>query len=144
MIDLKKLKEEEYLETLGVRKPTFEKMHEELKRAYEVQRHKGGRPNYKLELSDKLIIELLYLREYRTMHSLAVDYGVCKNEIWKIIHWVEDVLIKAAFLHIEGKKALLNPESEIEAILVDVMESEIERPKRGKNASIQARKNGIP
>ena len=102
MINIGNLKESEYKETLGVVKRTFESMLEALKSVYVSERSKGGRLNYKLTLTDKLVIALIYLREYRTMHSIAVDYGVCKNEIWEVIHWVENVLISADFLHIEG------------------------------------------
>jgi predicted DNA-binding protein YlxM (UPF0122 family) len=142
MINVEKLKESEYLETLGVRKVTFDKMLEELTRAYGEQRHKGGRLNYKLTLTDKLIITLIYLREYRTMHSIAVDYNVSKNEVWKVIRWVENTLIKSEFLHIDGKKVLLNPDSKIEAILIDVTECEIERPQKKQNLYYPGKKNG--
>jgi len=143
MIKIENLSESEYKETLGVLKITFERMLEELKRAYERDRSKGGRLNYKLTLTDKLIIMLIYIREYRTMHSIAIDYGVSKNEIWKVIRWVENVLIAADFLHIAGKKALLNRETPIDVVLIDVTECEIERPKKGQRAYYSGKKNDI-
>ena len=141
MVNIETLKESEYQEVLGVRKATFEKMLEELERIHEEERQKAGRPNYKLKVSDKLVIMLKYLREYNSMKSIAVDYNVSKNAIWKSIRWSEDILIKAKFLHIDGKKALLNPESEIEAVLIDVMESEIERPQKGQKNNYSGKKN---
>ena len=140
MIKIENLKESEYKETLGVMKKTFDSMLEQLKRVYASERSKGGRLNYKLTLTDKLVIMLIYIREYRTMHSIAVDYGVCKNEIWKAIHWVENVLIAADFLHIEGKKALLKPNAPIDVILIDVTECDIERPKRNQKAYYSGKK----
>ena len=81
------------METLGVRKTTFDRMLEEIECKYAIQRKKGGRPNYELTLCDKLVISLIYLREYRSMNSLAKDYDVCKNAIWKSIQFVENILI---------------------------------------------------
>ena len=101
---------------------------EEIEKSYAIQRKRWGRPNYKLTLTDKLVITLIYLREYRTMNALSKDYNVSKNEIWKAIRFAENILIKAEFLHIEGKKVLMNPEKEFEVVLIDVTECEIERP----------------
>lgn len=143
MINVEKLKENEYKETLGVAKKTFDNMLEEIKRVYAKGRRKGGRLNYKLTLTDKLVIMLIYLREYRTMHSIAVDYGVSKNEIWKVIRWVESVLIAADFLHIEGKKVLLKSDAPIDVILIDVTECETERPKKNQKDYYSGKKNDI-
>jgi len=143
MINIGNLREGEYKETLGVAKGTFDRMLEELERVYLSERSKGGRLNYKLTLTDKLVIALIYMREYRTMHSIAVDYGVSKNEVWKVIHWVENVLIAADFLHIAGKKALLKPDASMDVILIDVTECEIERPKKNQRAYYSGKKNDI-
>jgi len=140
MINIETLKEDEFLETLGVRKATFEKMLEVLNEAYETQRQKAGRPFSKLSVTDKLVVALLYLREYRTMHSLAVDYGVVKSTIFDAIRWVENILIKCNFLHIEGKKVLLNAQNPLEVILVDVMECEIERPTKNQKKYYSGKK----
>lgn len=144
MVNIETLKESEYQEILGVRKPTYERMLEELERVHQEESQKPGRPNYKLTVSDKLNITLKYLREYNSMKSIAVDYKVSKNAVWKSIRRTENILIKAKFLHIDGKKVLLNPESEIKAVLIDVMESEIERPKRGQKNNYSGKKNDTP
>ena len=142
MVKIETLKESEYQEILGVRKATYEKMLEELERVHEEESRKAGRPNYKLTVSDKLVIMLKYLREYNSMKSIAVDYNVSKNAVWKSIRWSENILIKEKFLHIDGKKVLINPESAIEAVLIDVMESEIERPQKGRKNNYSGKKNG--
>ena len=111
MINIGNLQESEYKESLGVSKTTFDRMLEELERAYASERSKGGRLNYKLTLTDKLVMVLIYIREGRTMQSIAMDYGVCKNEVWKAIHWIVDVLVRADFLYREGKKAFLKPDA---------------------------------
>jgi hypothetical protein len=64
----------------GVKPATFEKMLLILQTAYDVLHEKGGKPP-KLTVEDKLCITLKYLREYRTMDSIAAEYGVCKGTI---------------------------------------------------------------
>jgi hypothetical protein len=44
--------------------------------------------------------------------------------------WVENTLVKSGKFSLPGKKALYGDESEIEVVLVDVMESQVERPKK--------------
>ena len=140
MIDIKSLKEKDYQELLGIKKLTFDKLLGVLEQANEIEKQKPGRPNYKLTVCDKLVITLKYLREYPAMNSLAADYRVCKNAIWKSIRWVEDILIKQDFLHLEGKKALINTETPVEAVLIDVTECEIERPQKGQKKNYSGKK----
>jgi hypothetical protein len=59
----------------GVKPATFEKMRSILQREYDALHQKGGKPP-KLTVEDKLYIALKYLREYRTMDSIAAEYGV--------------------------------------------------------------------
>jgi hypothetical protein len=49
---------------------------------------------------------LKYLREYRTMDSIAAEYGVCKGTVCLVIQWVEDTLVKDGAFALPGKKAL--------------------------------------
>ena len=77
----------------GVKPDTFEKMRSILQKEYEILHEKGGKPP-KLTVADKLSITLKYLREYRTMDSIAAEYGVCKGSVCMSIQWVEDTLSK--------------------------------------------------
>jgi hypothetical protein len=54
----------------------------------------------------------------------------------------EYVLIKDGTFSLPGKKALLKSDMEYEVVLIDVTETPVERPKRGKNTTIQERKSG--
>jgi hypothetical protein len=73
----------------GVSPDTFKKMLSILQREYDILHQKGGKPP-KLTVEDKLCITLKYLRAYRTMDSIAADYGVCKGTVCLSIQWVED------------------------------------------------------
>jgi hypothetical protein len=88
----------------GVKPDTFEKMRSILQKEYDVLHHKGGKPP-KLTVQDKLSITLKY-REYRTMDSIATEYGVCKGTVCLSIQWVEDTLVKDGTFALPGKKKL--------------------------------------
>ena len=139
---LSKLRDEDYQELFGVKKSTFDKMLEVLERAYEEQSSRGGRPLSALSILDKLVITLQYYREYRTMQHIAFDYGVSKTAIWKSIRWVEGILIKCKEFALPSKRRLLG-DTPVQAVLIDVTECEIERPKKNKKCIIQARKRSI-
>ncbi len=55
--------------------------------------------------------------------------------------WIENILIKTKEFALPGRKALLNNDNEFEVILIDAVESPIERPK--KENSIQEKRKSI-
>jgi len=134
------LSEEQFRRISGVRKKTFEKMIEILSAAESVRRSKGG-PKPRLTLEDSLLATLEYLREYRTYAHIAVGYGVSESQIFRIIKWVEDTLIKDGTFSLPGRKALLKNDMEIEVVLIDATETPVERPKRGKRIGIPGKRS---
>jgi hypothetical protein len=126
----------------GVKPGTFEKMLSILQKEYDALHQKGGKPP-KLTVKDKLCIALKYLREYRTMDSIAAEYGVCKGTVCLTIQWVEDTLVKDGTFALAGKKALKRKSRSIRYIVVDVTESPINRPKRGQKAYYSGKKSVI-
>ena len=126
----------------GVEMSTFNKMKEILDKEYEIMHRKGGSPP-KMSVDDKLFATLKYLREYRTMESIAGDYGVSKSTICESIQWVENTLEKDGVFKLPGKKILKDADSSIEFIVIDVTESPVNRPKKTKNPIIPAKKSGI-
>ncbi len=139
---IEKLEEKEYQELFGVKKATFEKMLGILNEQFKKEHEKGGKPP-KLSVLDKLIIMLSYYREYRTMQNIAFDYEVTKGTICNSIHWAEDTLVKSGVFRLPSKRELYT-NTQIETILVDATEIEIERPKKDKNNTIQAKRKSIP
>jgi hypothetical protein len=113
-----------------------------LQKEYKVMHIKGGRPP-KLPPEDKLYITLIYLREYRTMDSIAAEYGVCKGTICLAIQWVEDTLVKYGTFALPEKKVLKRKSSSIQYIVVDVTESPINRPKKNQEEYYSGKKNAI-
>jgi transcription initiation factor TFIIIB Brf1 subunit/transcription initiation factor TFIIB len=134
-------KEAAFKRLYGVKPDTFEKMKDILQKAFNKLHQAGGRPP-KLTVAEKLAATLKYLREYRTMESIAADYGVAKSRISETIRWVEDTLAKDKTFKLPGKKALENEGSPIKYIVVDVTESPINRPKKNKKSGIRAKRSG--
>jgi hypothetical protein len=56
---------------------------------------------------------------------------------------IEDILSKAEEFHLPGKRQLQQSSSEIEVVIVDVSETEIERPKKNRNATKAGSKKAI-
>jgi hypothetical protein len=123
----------------GVLPETFDKMAVILQKEYDKQHKHGGSPS-KLSVSDKLTVTLKYLREYRTMESIGADYGVSKSTVCETIQWVENTLAKDKAFKLPGKKVLKKAENGIEYIVVDVIESPIQRPKKGQKEYYSGKK----
>ena len=139
---LKSYSDEQFRRITGVKRTTFEKMIEILRPRLKEKLSKGGRKPT-LNLEEMLLAALEYWREYRTYAHIAASYGIHESNMHRLIKWVEDVLIKDGTFSLPGKKALLKSDVEYEVVLVDVTESPVERPKRGKNSTILGRKSGI-
>jgi hypothetical protein len=99
-----------------------------LQKEYDALHQKGGRPP-KLAIKNKLDITLKYLREYRTMDSIAAEYGVCKGTVCLSIQCAEDTLTKNGAFALPGKKVLKRKSVSIACVVADVTESPINRPK---------------
>lgn len=136
---VKTLKPTEFKRLCGVYPDTFKDMVTVLK-AEKVWQKKTGRPS-KLSTEDQLLITLEYWREYRTYFHLGNSWGVNESTAYRIVRKVENILIKSGLFNLPGKKALLESNSEIEVIVVDVSEQEIERPKK-KQKSYYSGKQG--
>ena len=134
---IKGLFDEKFKRLTGVRRATFDKMIELLKEQYKRDRVKGGR-NRKISVEDILLMTLEYLREYRTYYHVAVNYGVSEGTAYKMVIWTEDTLINNKEFSLPKKKELIE-NNEVEVILVDAMESPIERPKRNQKKFTQER-----
>ena len=136
------MKEKDFRRQTGVKIETYEKMVKIVTEAHRAKKARGGRKN-KISVEKMVMMTLEYLRAYRTYFHIGKSYGVSESYAYKIIKWVEDVLIKDGSFALPGKKALLKNEIEQEVILINATETPIERPKRGKSFTIQARKSDI-
>ena len=140
---LESYKDEQFRRITGIKRETFAKMLEILFKAEEARRRKGGRKP-QLALTEMLLATLEYIREYRTYAHIAASYGISESQIFRIIKWVEDTLIKDGTFSLPGRKALLKSDMKFEVILIDATETPIERPKRGSVTGIQGKRNDTP
>ncbi len=116
-------KPDKFRRITGVLPATFELM------ASLVKSHKKtGRPS-KLSSQDQVMMTLEYLREYRTYAHVAMSFEIDEANCYRIIKKVEDVLIKDHRFKLP-KRTRVFDDLQIEAILIDVTESPIQRPKK--------------
>ena len=126
------------------KKETFDVVVEGLKVVYAVKHKRRGR-HAKLSLEDQLFMSLKYWRQYVTQKELSYEFEIGEATTHDTIVWVENTLIKNGKFRLPGKKALYGgDDSEIEIVLVDVMKSPVERPKKTKKDTIWVKRSVIP
>ena len=140
---MKDYSKENFRRITGVKRSTFKKMAEILAVAETQRRAKGG-PRPMLTVENMLLAALEYWREYRTYAHIAVGFELSESQIFRIVKWVENVLIKDGTFSLPGKKTLLKSNIEYEVVQIDATESPVERPKRGRKNGIQGRKSDTP
>ena len=131
--------EKKFRRITGVKRATFEKMVEILKKSYaEKHKRRGRKP--KLSIENQLLAALEYWREYRTYAHIAASYGIAESNIYRSIKWIENTLIKDGTFSLPGKKELLKSDTEYEVVLIDATETPVERPQKNKESITQERK----
>lgn len=138
-----KLSSQDFKRISGVSKETFKEMLKAIKSFYLKRKSKGGRKTL-LSPSDELLMMLEYYREYRTFKHLGVDYEVSESSAHYIVTKIEKILIEKPQFHLSKLKhfAPKNNDNNIDIKIVDVTESQCERPKKSKrNITLEKRKN---
>jgi len=95
---------------------------------------KHGR-NYKLPLAEMLMMMLMYYRTYNTQMQLGFMFGVDDSRVCRIIRLLEPLVAK--IISIEKNRELSQQEV---ALLIDVTEQPIERPKKGQKPYYSGKK----
>lgn len=135
---IKGIEDEKFRRLTGVKKSTFEKMIEILKQADEKKKAKGDGKN-KLYLENRLLMGVEYIRENRTYFHVGPKLW----DKWKYYIWHDQVdrrYVKHPDFALPWRKALLKSDAEYEVVLIDATENPIERPKKDKNITTQAKK----
>ncbi len=123
-----KLSSREFKRLTGVKRQTFRLM-VRLVKAEAKKKKKPGRRT-KLIIEDQILVTLQYWREYRTYFHISKDWKIAESTVCRIVKKVENILIQSRKLSLPGKKKLLDSSEDEKLILMDVMESPIERPKK--------------
>ena len=130
---------EEFKRLTGVSKETFAVMLECLQNGLS----RRGRPP-RLTLEDRLLMTLMYWREYRTLAHIGATYGVSEACVCRTVKHFENLLIQDKRFHLPGKRVLLEPNADFEIVLVDATECPCERPKKDSVGTIRAKRSAIP
>jgi len=101
-----------------------------------------GRPPV-LCLEDRLLMVLMYWREYRTYHHIGETYGMSESTVCRTVKQFESVLIKDDRFHLPGKKALCQSDTIFEIVMIDATECPCERPKKSSVATIAEKRSDI-
>jgi len=143
--DVETLQPKLFKRLTGVKKEVFATMLDCIdKHKRSIRKHPSRGKPPTLANADKLLMLLMYYREYRTMFHIGVSYGISENRVCEIIGEFERILIADKRFHLPGKKELLKEENNFEVILVDVTESPVERPKKNNAGTIRAKRNATP
>lgn len=134
---LNKLSSKEYKRLMGIDRVTYFLMECTLKKAYKKKHTKGGKPS-KFTIHDKIVIFLIYMKNYYAMEDLAFQFETTKSVICEIIHWIIDELLKNKNFTLFGSKCVKNEDSENR--LIDVTEIRIERPKYNQKKKYSGKK----
>ena len=140
-----KLKDSDFKRVVGVKRDTFNEMVKVVRKHYRENKRKGGRAK-SLGANDETLMMLEYYREYRTFEHLGVDYEVSESTAHYIVTKIEKILIVEPQFHLEKLKHIepREDESRIEIVVIDVTESQCERPKKSKNITIQEKRRSTP
>jgi len=141
---VKHLTDKDFKRVVGVKKETFKDMLKVVRQHYKNKKAKGG-TNRALSATDELLMMLEYYREYRTFQHIGIDYGVSESTAHYIVTKIEKVLIKDPQFHLQSLKQSIPQEdsNNIEIIVVDVTESQCERPKKSKESTTQEKRKSI-
>lgn len=112
----------------GVQPKTFKQMVNTLEPLWRPLPQPGATP--KLGLEERVLVALEYWREYRTYFHIGTSWGVSESTVCRIVHWVEETLLRSGQFRLPGKKQLVRGFGQPTVVVVDVTEIPIERPKR--------------
>ena len=139
-----KLEDSNFKRIVGVNRESFKDMVKLIRKHYRERKSKGGTIR-SLSANDEVLMMLEYYREYRTFAHLGLDYGVSESTAHYIVTKIEKILIKDPKFHLETLKHTIATEDidNIDIVVVDVTESECERPKKSKNNTTQEKRKSI-
>ena len=136
---MKERTDENFKRLCGVSKATFVLMRDVLMTRLPT----FGRPPV-LCLEDRLLMVLMYWREYRTQEHIGTTYGVSEATVGRTVKHFEKLLLQDTRFHLPGKKALRQSDTLYEVVLLDATECPCERPKKNRDATTVAKRSATP
>lgn len=137
-IIVQSLSPENFKRRFGVQNSTFAEIVKALKPSWRSTPKPGVKP--KLGLAEQVLVTLEYWREYRTYFHIGSSWGVSESTVCRIVHWVEDKLMRSGCFRLPGKKRLVSGFGHPDITVIDVTETPIERPQRGQKQFYSGKK----
>lgn len=142
--EAQRLRADKFRRLIGVSPPVFEQMREAARAGEPLSTHpvKGVKrgPKPKLPLEDRLLMLLMYYREYRTFAHVGASFGISETQCWRIVTALEVRLLADERFHLVRKQALRG-DTHWQGVVVDVGECACERPKKSSAPATQARRS---
>ena len=136
--------EKKFRRLVGVKPSVFAQMKEAALAGEPASTHPAGGarrgPKPKLSIEDRLLMLLMYYREYRTFAHVGASFGVSEAQAWRIVTDLEARLLQDGRFHLERKQALRS-DTHWQAVVIDVGECAVERPKKSSAPAIRARRS---
>jgi len=132
------LSSEHFKRRFGIHRATFKQIVNVLKPQWRPTPKPGAKP--KLEVEDRVLVALEYWREYRTYFHIGSSWGISESSVCRIVHWVEDQLMRSGEFRLPGKKRLVQGFGRPEVVVIDVTETPIERPQQRQRAFYSGKK----
>ncbi|MFK0732608.1 MAG: IS5 family transposase [Gloeotrichia echinulata GP01] len=126
----KQLTSRKFKRMTGISRQTFKLMVGVVKTDAQNKKKPGRRP--KLIIEDQVLMVIQYWREYRSYYHIGLDWGLSESVVCRTVYKIENILIKSKKFSLPGKKELWKMSSEEDLVVMDVMESPIERPHIGQ------------
>lgn len=130
LAQIKRLSKQKFKRRTGMGRQTYYVIVNEVKEQ-EKNKKKPGR-TCKLTVEEQVLMTIEYWREYRPYFQIGVDWGVSESMVCRTVHKVENILIKSGKLALPGQKELRKLSDPEMILVMDVMESPIERPTKGQ------------
>ncbi len=126
----KQLTARKFKRMTGVSRQTFELMVDVVKADAQKKKKPGRRS--KLIVESQVLMVIQYWREYRTYYHIGLDWGLSESAVCRAVLKIENILISSSKFSLPGKKELLKMSLHEDLVVMDVMESPIEKPSKGQ------------
>ena len=143
---LRRLPPKKFRRLAGVTPAVFAQMRAAALASESVSTHpvRGAkRPKPKLGIEDRLLVLLMYYREYRTFAHVGASFGLSEAQAWRLVTDLEVRLLQDGRFHLARKQALRS-DTHWQGVVVDVGECAVERPKKNSVRATQAKRSVTP
>ena len=138
---MQKESSENFKRATGVTREVFEYIVAVIKTSMREKIARQRKPG-KVSIEDKVLILLMFYREYRTYYHIGLTYGVSASTVCRTIQDFEAILSAHPAFQLPDSQNRTAGEP-LEIIIIDVTESPIERPSEGQEEAYSGKKSDI-